>query len=226
MKATLLLIALTVTALVTACEQPAKTPAGQTLRLVKQWVQGEYNNVAQSEADLLAQLPPEITHRPMYQLFAPVDAPLLEGYIVYQQSSLDGSTSPGMIFRHGLMQYFPNEDDSLLHQRELYFKDADSYKNTQLRPEIVANITLDDITWDSGCDFHLQRNAAGTLVSGPITENGCVVFNQGLQKNMYADDVVEITETEYRFRGRFVDDTGTVVWGTESDELNTFVRQD
>jgi hypothetical protein len=80
--------------------------------------------------------------------------------------------------------------------------------------------------WDAGCDFYLQTNEAGTLLSGPIIEKDCVVFNEGLQLNMYADDLVEITVTEYRFRGRFVDDAGVVMWGTESDELNTLVRRD
>jgi len=226
MKAKALLLTLLAALMITACEPPAKTPAERTLRLVKQWVQGNYNNVAQAEADLLGGLSPELTHRPMHQLFVPVEAPLLDGYIVYQQSSLDGSTSPGMIFRHGLIQYFPSEDGSVLQQRELYFKDADNLKNAHENLPAIAAITLADMSWDSGCDFYLQTNDAGTLVSGPLTEKACVVFNQGLQANMYADDLVEISANEYRFRGRFIDAEGTVVWGTESDQLNTLVRQE
>ena len=42
---------------------------------------------------------------------------------------------------------------------------------------------------------------------------------------MYADDLVEITENEYRFRGRFVDAEDNVLWGTESSELNNLERQ-
>lgn len=40
-----------------------------------------------------------------------------------------------------------------------------------------------------------------------------------------SSDLVEITATEYRFRGRYIDDEGKVVWGTESEELNTLVQQ-
>jgi hypothetical protein len=162
----------------------------------------------------------------MHQLFVPVDAPSIEGYIVYQQSSADGSENPTMIFRHGLMQYIPDEDSDALLQRELYFKDAEPYKNTHRNPEILLDMTLEDMTWDAGCDFYLTTNDAGTLVSGPLTDGACVMFNQGLQKNMYADDVVEITATEFRFRGRFVDEEGNVLWGTQSDVLNTMIRQD
>jgi hypothetical protein len=82
------------------------------------------------------------------------------------------------------------------------------------------------MTWDAGCDFYLQANAQKTMVSGPITEGSCVLYSEGLQKEMYADDLVEITATEYRFRGRYVDKTGAVLWGTESDELNRLIRQE
>jgi len=81
------------------------------------------------------------------------------------------------------------------------------------------------MTWDEGCDFYLTASEDGTLVSGPLIEGACVIFNQGLQKNLFADDLVEITANEFRFRGRFVDENGQVMWGTESSELNSMIRQ-
>lgn len=197
----------------------------ETLQLVKLWVSGTYNNVAQAEADMAANLPPEQMHRPMHQLFATIEAPNLEGYILFQQSSFDGSEDPAMIFRHGLLQYIPDENSNALRQRELYFKTPEPYKNLHHNPEMLDSITLEDMTWDEGCDFYLTASEDGTLVSGPLIEGACVIFNQGLQKNLYADDVVEITANEFRFRGRFVDENGQVMWGTESSELNSMIRQ-
>ncbi|NND55253.1 MAG: hypothetical protein HKN56_09835, partial [Gammaproteobacteria bacterium] len=71
------------------CERTAPDNAEQSLALVKEWVHGNYNNVAQAEADMASDLPPEQMHRPMHQLFVPMDAPNIEGYIVYQQSAMD-----------------------------------------------------------------------------------------------------------------------------------------
>lgn len=210
---------------VTGCEKPDPQSPASALDLVKQWVSGNYNNVAQAEADIAANLPPEQIHRAMHQLFVPVEVPNIEGYIVYQQSSMDGSENPAMIFRHGLMQYLEDSETGSVRQRELYFKDSEPYKNAHRNPEILADVTLDELTWNEGCDFYLQANDEGTMVSGPITEGACILFNQGLQKNMYADDLVEITPTEYRFRGRYVDEDGAVLWGTESAELNRLVKQ-
>jgi hypothetical protein len=225
------LISTTLTIGLSACDNQAisvagKPTTGTTLELIQQWVVGNYNNVAQAEADMASDLPPEQMHRPMHQLFVPVDAPNIEGYIVYQQSSADGSENPAMIFRHGLMQYTADANSDALLQRELYFKDAEPYKNAHRNPEVLADVSLDQMTWDAGCDFYLTTSEDGTMVSGPLIEGACVLFNQGLQKNMYADDVVEITANEYRFRGRFVDEADNVVWGTESDILNTLVRQE
>ncbi|MBS95445.1 MAG: hypothetical protein CL799_13470 [Chromatiales bacterium] len=210
--------------LVVGCESP-EAPA-DTLRLVQLWVQGNYNNLAQTEADVAAGLPTEKTHRPMHQLFVPAEVPGIDGYLLFQQSSLDGSENPAMIFRHGLMQYFYDPESDRLRQRELYFKDAEQFKNAHRNPAILGDVTLEEMTWDAGCDFYLQANAQKTMVSGPITEGSCVLYSEGLQKEMYADDLVEITATEYRFRGRYVDKTGAVLWGTESDELNRLIRQE
>ncbi len=211
-----------------ACTQEPVSPAEQTIGLVKDWVHGRYNNLAQAEADMAADLPLEMMHRPMHQLFVPVEALQLDGYILYQQSSLDGTENPAMIFRHGLMQYLPDPESGKLLQRELYWKDAERWKNLHKNSELLAELktlTLEDFTWDAGCDFYLSTSADGSMVSGRIVERACVLFNRGLEKNMYADDVVEITATEYAFHGRFVDDEGNVLWGTGSDELNRMVRQ-
>lgn len=196
-----------------------------TLALIKEWVHGRYDNVAQADADMAAGLPPELMHRPMHQLFARVEVAQLDGYILFQQSSMDGSENPELIFRHGLMQYLPDAETGVVRQRELYFKDAERYKNAHRKPEILRDVTLEQMTWDEGCDFYLQTNETRTMVSGPLLEGKCVMFNQGLQKNMYADDLVEITATEYRFRGRYIDAEGNTMWGTESEELNTMVRR-
>ncbi|NND55081.1 MAG: hypothetical protein HKN56_08950 [Gammaproteobacteria bacterium] len=196
-----------------------------SLKLIKLWVHGNYNNVSQAEADMASDLPPEQMHRPMHQLFVPMDAPNIEGYIVYQQSAMDGSEAPAMIFRHGLMQYLPDPDSDALLQRELYFKDPEPYKNLHRNPELLNDVTLDDMTWDTGCDFYLRVNDSGDMVSGPLREGECVLFNQGTQQEMYADDRVEITATDYRFHGRYRDADGNIVWGTSSEVLNSMVRQ-
>jgi len=208
-----------------ACKRQPTNPTENTLELVKSWVNGYYNNVAQAEADMATDLPPEQMHRPMHQLFVPMDAPNIEGYILFQQSSMDGSETPAMIFRHGLMQYLPDPDSDALLQRELYFKEPEAFKNLHHNPELLADITLDDMTWDAGCDFYLQANDDNTLVSGPLLDGACVQFNRGTQQDMYADDRVEITATDYRFHGRYRDADGNIVWGTSSEILNNMTRQ-
>ena len=208
-----------------ACGSPPQGNAERSLALVQEWVQGNYNNVAQAEADMASNLPPEEMHRPMHQLFVPIEATNIDGYIVYQQSSLDGSETPAMVFRHGLMQYIKDPESDALLQRELYFKDPEPYKNLHHNPELLNDVTLDQMTWDAGCDFYLRVNESVDMVSGPLREGECVMFNRGTQQDMYADDRVEITATDYRFHGRYRDAEGNIVWGTASEELNSMTRQ-
>lgn len=210
--------------LLTGCAQPQDDPQQRTLTLIKSWVDGQYNNLGQFETDMAMVREPEQMHRPMHQLFAPVEADGIDGYVVFQQSSMDGSENPAMIFRHGLIQYFPDPESDAVIQRELYFKEPERFKNLHLHPERLAGVTLEDMTWDAGCDFYLRTNEAGDMVSGPILPRACVLFNDGLQQNMYADDRVEITPTHYRFKGVYVDEEGNVIWGTESDALNSLAK--
>jgi hypothetical protein len=210
--------------LLTGCAQPEADPQERTLALIRSWVAGNYNNLGQFENDMAMVREPEQMHRPMHQLFAPVEARGIDGYVVFQQSSMDGSENPAMIFRHGLIQYFPDPDSDAVIQRELYFKEPEAFKNLHRNPELLADVTLDDMTWDAGCDFYLRANEAGDMVSGPILPRACVLFNEGLQQKMYADDRVEITPTHYRFKGVYVDEAGNVVWGTESAKLNSLAK--
>ncbi len=205
-----------------ACTDDPATKS--TIELIQQWVHGTYNNIAQFESDMAAGLPPEQTHRPMHQLFTRMDAPQLDGHILFQQSSMDGSENPAMVFRHGLMQYLPVPNSNVVIQRELYFKDPEPYKNLHHNPEILNNVTLEQMIWDEGCDFYLEVNAAGDMVAGPLPGE-CVQVNRGTGQEMFADDWVEITATDYRFRGRYVDTEGNILWGTASDELNNMTRQ-
>ena len=217
-------IAIAMVLMLTGCAEEQADPQARTLELIRQWVNGTYNNLGQFENDMAMVREPEKMHRPMYQLFAPVPAPGINGYVVFQQSSMDGSENPAMIFRHGLIQYFPDPESDAVIQRELYFKDSEGFKNLHQSPELLKDVTLGDMTWDAGCDFYLRSNPSGDMVSGPIKPRACVLFNDGLQQNMYADDLVEITATHYRFKGVYVDEAGNVVWGTESDALNSLAK--
>lgn len=218
-------LALAVTGTVARAADPAPE-AQRTLALVKQWVQGGYNNKAQFDADLARKVPPAELHRMMNQFFAPVTVavPGIEGYLVYQHASADGSLEPRTIFRVGLLQFITDPATGQLVQRELNFRDGEPWKNAHLKPELLAKATMADVNVNTGCDFFLVANAAGTEVSGRMKERACTMYSDALKMTLYAEDAVLIRPDEYHFWGRFVDDKGTVRWGTQSKELYRLVR--
>jgi uncharacterized protein YbjT (DUF2867 family) len=209
---------------VLAASVPLTAPAAdqarmeQTLALVQKWVAGRYDNSAQVDADVASEVPDELKHRLMHQIFVPTDAPQIPGYLVFQQSSADGSTNPDMIIRVGLLQFFADAESGTIRQRELHFKEPEEFHNAHLTPERLATVTLDDFEADPGCDFYLLADELGERVVGPIGERSCRIFSAGINKELVADDEVVITPDEYWFLGRFVDENGAVVWGNASDE--------
>lgn len=196
------------------------TAAEQSLELIRNWVSGQYDNSLQAERDLANQsIPDELKHRLMHQLFVPVPVavPALPGYLVYQQSSVDGSEDPESITRAGLLQFFI-DDTGRLRQRELNFKDLGAFRNAHQNPERFRSLTLDQFRFDPACDFFLSMTRPGREVSGPMQAGACRFFSQGLQKTLTADDAVTIRAGEYWFLGRFRDDAGAIMWGNASDE--------
>ena len=203
-----------------------RSEAEQTLSLIRSWVAGRYDNSRQAARDLAsAAVPDDQKHRLMHQLFVPVSVaiPAIPGYLVFQQSSVDGSEDPETIVRAGLLQFLVGEG-GVIHQRELNFKDLDAFKNAHRNPERLRNVTLDEVRFDPGCDFLLRRAPTGTEITGPIQPGACRISMPGLNKELIADDAVTIRPDEYWFLGRFVDATGAVMWGNASDEPVKMVR--
>jgi hypothetical protein len=198
----------------------------QTLSLIRDWVTGRYDNSAQANRDLASSsVPDDKKHRLMHQLFVPVPVaiPAIPGYLVFQQASVDGSEDPETIVRVGLLQFLIGEG-GVIRQRELNFKDLDAFKNAHRDPERLRRVKLDHVKFDPGCDFLLARAPSGTEISGPIQPGACHFFSKGLNKELIADDAVTIRPDEYWFLGRFVDESGDVMWGNASDEPVKMVR--
>jgi hypothetical protein len=199
-----------------------------TLDLIRSWVTGVYDNDAQSRADLAdPAVPDEQKHRLMHQRFAPVTVsiPAFPGYLVFQQSSVDGSEDPETITRVGLLQFIEDPATGIVRQRELNFVRADAFKNAHRNQAVLQNVTAADVRFDPACDFLLTSNAAGTEVYGPMPKGGCRFFSAGLKKTLVADDAVWIRPDQYWFLGRFVDDAGQVMFGNASPEPVKLIRQ-
>ncbi len=222
----LLSLLLGVSMLVSAAPPAGSDEAARTLSLVRAWVHGQYTNKAQFESDLARKLPPEQIHRQLHQFFAPlsVKIPGIDGYLVYQHASVDGSFTPPSLIRIGLLQYFTDPQSGKLVQRELNFKDGEPWKNAYQKPELLRKITMADFEVKPGCDFVLTANAAGTEVSGVMQERACTLYSEGLKTTLYARDAVIVRPDEYQFWGQFVDDAGVVRWGTESAEYYRMFR--
>ncbi|MGB1876284.1 MAG: CpcT/CpeT family chromophore lyase [Rhodospirillaceae bacterium] len=206
-------------------EARAQTPVEneRILAAVNEWVSGRYDSSEQYQRDIDMGVADHLQHRLMYQLFAPVDVSFADGVLVYQQSSMDGSEDPDWITRRGLLQFYVNAETGQVHQRELDFKDADNVFNVHRDPEFLAGLTLEDFTWRESCDFKLTMSADGQSISGPMDFGPCRMEMPG-GGEMVAEDEIHITSDEYWFLGRYLDNDGAVVWGTESDELNKLKR--
>ena len=234
MRICLLLLLLVMTAAAGA-EDGVSPQISRTMQLVKQWVRGGYDNRAQAQADVDAEIADELKHREMHQLFAPAEIPALEGFLVYQQASVDGSTEPDRIWRNGVLQFLPDPASASVRMRELRFRDPARFYNAQFDRDKLAELSLEDFEWDAGCDFFLRTEAGGARVAGPIAENSCRLEAPGTGEQLVADDEVVVTPDEFWFLGRYVNAAGRVMWGNASpehvklrrrSELSTILRPD
>ena len=194
------------------------------LSAVRSWVYGRYDSSEQVERDIENKISENLQHRLMHQVFALVDVPFLNGVVIYQQSSIDGSDDPDWVIRRGLLQYFVSPETGMVHQRELSFKDEEEMVNIHLDTHKLDGLTIEDLTWTENCDFKLKMEPSGDAIYGPMDFGPCRIFNDGVGKFMIAEDYVRITPDEFWFLGRYVDEDGNVMWGTESNEPNKMKR--
>lgn len=185
---------------------------------VRAWVRGGYDTTEQAAADVAAGVPDELKHRVMFQLFAPANIPAMDGYLVYQQASVDGSTDPERIWRNGVLQFFVDEESGSVRMRELNFREPEQFHNAQFDLGRLESLTAADFRWDAGCDFYLLPDPENQSLIGPIGENSCRMQAPGTGEELVAEDEVVITPDEFWFLGRFVNAEGRTMWGNASDE--------
>ena len=185
---------------------------------IRTWVRGGYDTTEQAAADVAAGVPDELKHRVMFQLFAPANIPAMDGYLVYQQASVDGSTDPERIWRNGVLQFFIDEDSGSVRMRELNFREPERFHNAQFDLAGLESLTAADFQWDAGCDFYLQPDPGNERLIGPIGENSCRMQAPGTGEELVAEDEVVINQDEFWFLGRFVNEEGRTMWGNASDE--------
>lgn len=209
--------------------EPTVAPAAETsdlltktMELIEQWViAGHYDNSAQVEGELNSSIPENLRHRPMYQLFVPVDLPQIDGITHFQQAYADGNYD--MIVRVGITQYFADPESGSVRMRELHFHDEQIFYDAHKDPTQLESLTLDDVWWDEGCDFYLLVKEQESEIRGPMNEGTCILQDDLFGVELAAQDEVVILPGEVRFLGRYVDADGQVMWGNESDELNKLV---
>lgn len=197
------------------------------LKLIPEWVQGAYDNSAQYERNANNDsVPDHDKHRMFFQIFSPVSVDWLDGVTIWQQSSPDGSNDPDWVTRAGLLWYFSDPDTGTIRQRELNLKEDRriDFVNAHQKPSLLEALSWNDVEWNEGCDFYLRFYPEIPEIRGPIKKNYCHFYSDTLGKELYADDEIVIRPSQYWFRGRFVDDSGNVMWGNESEELNKLVR--
>ena len=203
---------------------PSAIETQRILDSVKVWVSGRYDSSDQVQRDIDNNVPENLQHRLMHQVFAPIELPFLDGVTIYQQSSIDGSDDKDWIIRRGVLHFFVSPETGKVHQRELSFKDEEKFYNVHRNPDQLYGLSLEDFTWSLGCDFKLSLKDDGKAVSGPMDSGTCRMINPGSGEDMIAEDSIHITPTEYWFFGRYRDKEGQIVWGTESDEMNKLKR--
>jgi hypothetical protein len=196
----------------------------QTLALIEQWLaDGVYDTSAQVEADVANDVPENLKHRLMYQVFHKVDIKWLEGLTYFQQGSSDGTLDTTL--RSGIVQYFPDPGTDTVRMRELNFNTVENWVDAYKDPVKIATITADDVKWDGGCDFFIVVNSEASEIRGPMRDGTCKLPEEQFGMVLVAEDELAIRPGEIWFLGRYVDENGTVMWGTESDELNKLILQ-
>ena len=206
--------------LLTACGEPAPDPKlARTLELVDEWtIDGMYSTAEQVADEEKRNVPDEDRHNLMYQVFAKVEIDGIDGVTYFQQGSSDGTIDT--TFRAGILQFFPDPETGVVRQRELNFKDVPAFVDAYKDPNKIASITMEDVTYDEGCDFHILVDDEETEIAGPMMDGTCRLPPEMFGQELIAEDEIVIMPGQYWFLGTYVNEKGEVMWGNATGILN------
>jgi CpeT protein len=198
------------TLLVVACQAPGPGPVDVSgsraaepqsdLESLVDWMTGSFSSAAQRVAD------PE-NYANVRLHMAPIWADRKDGPWLYVEQAIVGRADRP--YRQRVYHLVAHPDGSI--ESVVYTLPGDTlrYTGAWQRPDLLANLTPDDLTLRRGCSTFLRRDADGTFVGGTIGKD----CESNLHGAAYATSQARITATEMFSWDRGFDADGQQVWG-------------
>lgn len=206
--------------LATAVPAAAMSP-DEEFALFLDWFEGEYDNheqVWQQETDEVEekQRLEHIHHR-----FVPVDAPALGEHVFFVLQTMDDDLDK--VYRQRVYSFSQDTKEKAIKLVIYRMADEAKYVGSWKQPELVKNLTMDDVSTTAGCEVFWRHN--GEFFDGYMKDKACHFYSKRSGKEIYITDNLRLTEEEIWIADKATDLEGNYIFGNEIPHKNRKVRK-
>lgn len=193
----------------------------QEFSLFLDWFEGEYDNHEQVWQQKESEVPEDELLEHIHHRFVPVDAPALGDRVFFVIQTMDDDLDK--VYRQRL--YVFSEDDQEQAIKLVIYRMADEakYRDSWKDPELVKNITMEEVSTLAGCEVFWKHN--GEFFDGYMKEGACHFYSKRSGKEIYITDTLRLTENEIWIADKATDAEGNYVFGRSEPHKNRKVRK-
>jgi hypothetical protein len=196
-----------------AAPQAAPASLEQQLQTFLQWFPGEYDNYEQVYADTENQV--EQIHEHIHHIFYPASSPSMGDHVFFVQQYMDGN--PQQIYRQRLYRFSIDAEESALRLDIFSFKNEDKYRNAFLTPDILTDLTPDELIERPGCEVYWRfAEKEQNAFHGYMHEKTCSFVSERSGKRIYITDDLRLTRDQIWIRDEAFDENGGRVFGNRA----------
>lgn len=181
----------------------------QELDTILAWFPGEYDNHQQIYKEAINKLPVEKRHRQTHHIFAEVELDFIPGRTLYAQQSQHYDLDD--LYRQRIYAFEIDEKEQAIRLRIYTPKEPSKLKNAHLKPDALAQLSIEDFFLKPGCDVFWKRN--GLIFKGYLKKNTCNYYSDRFGKQVYLNETLVLRKGALLLEDSATDSKGKPVFG-------------
>lgn len=180
------------------------------VKLFFRWFPGEYDNFAQFKEDEFNKIPNPHPH--VHSLFAPVEVPALGAHVFFTRQHEGGN--PQKVFRCRLYSFNPDKKEKAIILSIYAFKDESTFKDAHLKPEILKDLTMEQLKPFPGCEVYFRLE--GEFFVGKSKHGQCTFKSSRSGRMLTIFEVIRVGREELQVLEDIADkETGKRIVGRD-----------
>ena len=188
----------------------------ESSKLFHQWFAGEFDNNEQVWQQGVDEMPEADQHEHIHHIFLPVEAENIGTKTYFVKQYMDNDKSK--IYRMRLYNFTEDLATDSIKLTIYTFLDESKYKNSEVTPALLNDITSSDLKTSPGCEVYWRFKEQ--YFEGTMIDKACFFYSERSNKNIYITDTLRLSDSEIWIGDKAYDEQGNKIFGRDEQHKN------